>query len=83
MRIEFHDDAETDLQEALRYYGEISWRVVSEFEAEIQGELAKIRRNPRHFHFTKDKAFRRSTCTSFLIGYFTTLMRNRVSFVLW
>lgn len=65
MTIVYHEDARTELKDAVCYYRDISWRLVSEFEAEFQGVLEKMRLNPQHFHFTKDKAFRRANMRQF------------------
>ncbi len=65
MTLTFHEDAETDLQEALRYYSGVSWRLVEEFEAELRGVLAKLLDNPRHYHLTRDKVFRRANLRQF------------------
>ena len=65
MTIEFHEDAETDLQDAIRYYSEISWRLVAQFEAEVQSVLQTMRGNPRHYHLTRDRLLRRANLRQF------------------
>jgi plasmid stabilization system protein ParE len=65
MTIEFHEDAEKELQDAVRHYSEVSWAVVSKFEAEIKSVVATIARNPKHFHFTRDRRLRRANLRRF------------------
>jgi plasmid stabilization system protein ParE len=65
MIIDFHEDVQTDLGEAIRYYGGISARLVAEFESEIQSVLRTIRRNPRHYHCTRDGLLRRANLRHF------------------
>ena len=65
MTISYHEDALIDLQDAVRYYSEISWRLVSEFEAEFQQFIACVRDNPRRFHFTRDRDYRRANLRQF------------------
>ena len=65
MTISYHEDARTELRDAIRYYHGISRRLDAQFEAEFQGIVDTIRHNPQHFHFTEDKAFRRANMKKF------------------
>ena len=65
MTISYHEDALIDVEEAVRYYSEISWRLVSEFEAELQEFISKVRDNPLRFHFSPDPNYRRANFRQF------------------
>lgn len=65
MTITYHEDARTELIEAIRYYRDLSKRVEAKFEAEYRAIVETIRQNPQHFHFTEDKAFRRANMKKF------------------
>jgi plasmid stabilization system protein ParE len=65
MKVEFHEDAVTDFQEAVRHYAEISWRLVAQFEAEFQEFIEKVSENPSHYHFAQRRIYRRANLRRF------------------
>jgi plasmid stabilization system protein ParE len=65
MTITYHEDALTDLQEAVRHYSKISWKLAAEFEADFQGFLEKVRHNPRSCHFAPNQIHRRANLKRF------------------
>lgn len=51
MRIRFHRRVQTDLDEILGKYHEISQELADSFFSEFQAGLMKVLENPRFFHF--------------------------------
>jgi plasmid stabilization system protein ParE len=66
MKVSYHEDAVTDIQEVIRYYGEISWRLVAQFEAEFQDFIEKVSENPFHYHFAPRRIYRLANLRRFL-----------------
>jgi len=65
MTVTYHEDALIDLQEAIQYYSQVSWKLTAEFETEFQSFLTTVRTNPFHYHFTKNKRHRRANLKRF------------------
>lgn len=66
MKVTYHEDALLDLQDAVRHYSEIFWKLAAEFEAEFQAFLEKVRHNnPRSYHFAPNQIHRRANLKRF------------------
>lgn len=65
MKIAYHEDAVADIQEAIRYYSDISWRLVGHFESEFQGFIEKVSENPSYYHFASGSIYRRANLSRF------------------
>ena len=65
MKIAYHEDAVADIQDAIRYYSEISWRLVEHIESEFQVVIGKISQNPSHYHLAPGRIYRRANLSRF------------------
>ena len=65
MKVAYHEDAIADIQDGVRYYSEISWRLMERFEAELQRFRDAVTENPFHYHFASRRTYRRANLRRF------------------
>ncbi|GEP44050.1 type II toxin-antitoxin system RelE/ParE family toxin [Brevifollis gellanilyticus] len=65
MNVAYHEEAIADIEDAVRYYSDISWRLVERFEAELQRFRDTVAENPFHYHFESRHTYRRANLHRF------------------
>lgn len=76
MKVAYHEDAIADIQDAVRYYSEISWRLMERFEAELQRFRDAVTKKPFHYHFASRRTYRRPIFVVSLTAFSTAWMKK-------